>query len=123
ATGAALLPMTATIMIIMVVAAPRLIVRFGPKPLIATGLLLTAGMAWRSPARPNGSYAIDVLPASLVAAVGMATAFIPSLGTAIAPARPEEGDLASGIVNTGYQIGPALGLVAMTTVASARRLW
>ena len=55
-----------------------------------------------------------MLPASLVAAAGMSLAFIPSLGTAISSAKPEEGGLASGIVNTSYQVGSALGLAAMT---------
>jgi hypothetical protein len=50
----------------------------------------------------------------------MALAFIPSLGTAISSARPEEGGLASGIVNTSYQIGSALGLAAMTAVATSQ---
>jgi MFS family permease len=49
----------------------------------------------------------------------MVLAFIPSLGTAISSARPEEGGLASGIVNTSYQVGSALGLAAMTAVATA----
>ena len=50
----------------------------------------------------------------------MALAFIPSLGTAISAARPEEGGLASGIVNTSYQVGSALGLAAMTALATAQ---
>jgi len=61
-----------------------------------------------------------VLPASLIAATGMALAFIPSLGTAISSARPEEGGLASGIVNTSYQVGSALGLAAMTALATSQ---
>jgi hypothetical protein len=60
-----------------------------------------------------------VLPASLIAAAGMSLAFIPSLGTAISSARPEEGGLASGIVNTSYQVGSALGLASMTAVAAS----
>jgi sugar phosphate permease len=81
---------------------------------------LAAGMLWLSFVRPDGSYWIDVLPASLVAAVGMSLAFIPSLGMAISSARPEEGGLASGIVNTSYQIGSALGLAAMTAIAASQ---
>ena len=50
----------------------------------------------------------------------MALAFTPSLGTAISSARPEEGGLASGIVNTAYQVGSALGLAAMTAVATSQ---
>ncbi|WP_327710361.1 MFS transporter [Streptomyces sp. NBC_00464] len=120
ASGAALLPMTAAIMLMMIVLAPRLIARFGPKPLIVTGLLaLAAGMVWLSFVRPDGSFVVDVLPASLLAAVGMSLAFIPSLGTALAIPDPAEGGLASGIVNTSYQVGSALGLAAMTAVAAA----
>ncbi|MFF8771992.1 MFS transporter [Kitasatospora sp. NPDC015120] len=120
ASGAALLPMTAAIMLMMIVLAPRLIARFGPKPLVVTGLLaLAGGMVWLSFARPDGSFAVDVLPASLLAAVGMSLAFIPSLGTALAVPDPAEGGLASGIVNTSYQIGSALGLAAMTALAAA----
>jgi MFS family permease len=120
ASGAALLPMTIAIMVLMVGVVPRLVARFGPKTLTVAGLLvLAAGLVWMAAIEPAGSFPADVLGPSLVAAAGMALAFIPSLGTAISSARPEEGGLASGIVNTGYQIGSALGLAAMTAVASA----
>ena len=119
--GAALLPMTVAIMILMVVVAPRVINRFGFKaPIVAGMLILAAGMAVLSLVRPDGNFAADVLPASLIAATGMALAFIPSLGTAISSAKPEEGGLASGIVNTAYQVGSALGLAAMTAVATSQ---
>jgi EmrB/QacA subfamily drug resistance transporter len=119
--GAALLPMTGAIMLLMVVVAPRVVNRFGFKaPIVAGLLLLSAGMAVMSLVRPDGSFVVDVLPASLIAAGGMALAFIPSLGTAIQSAKPEEGGLASGIVNTSYQVGSALGLAAMTALASAQ---
>ncbi|MGA4543998.1 MFS transporter [Uniformispora flossi] len=120
ASGSALLPMTVAIMVMMITVAPRLIAKFGPKNLIVAGMaLLAGGMLWLSFVRADGTFWVDVLPASLVAATGMSLAFIPSLGTAISSARPEEGGLASGIVNTSYQIGSALGLAAMTAVAAA----
>jgi predicted MFS family arabinose efflux permease len=119
--GAALLPMTVAIMALMVLVAPRIMTRFGFKaPIVGGMLLLAAGMAALSLVRPDGSFVVDVLPASLVAAAGMALAFIPSLGTAISSAKPEEGGLASGIVNTSYQVGSALGLAAMTAVATSQ---
>jgi MFS family permease len=119
--GAALLPMTAAIMLLMVVVVPRVINRLGFKtPVVAGMLLLAAGMAVLSLVRPDGSFVVDVLPASLIAAAGMSLAFIPSLGTAISSARPEEGGLASGIVNTSYQVGSALGLAAMAAVAASQ---
>ncbi|GAA4605807.1 EmrB/QacA subfamily drug resistance transporter [Actinoplanes octamycinicus] len=120
-SGAALLPMTVLIMLGMIVVAPRVIGRFGAKATLVTGLaVLAAGLGWLALIRPTGSYLVDVLPASLVTALGMALAFIPSLGTALSSARPGEGGLASGIVNTSYQVGSALGLAAMTALASAR---
>ncbi|MCM0674121.1 MFS transporter [Micromonospora phytophila] len=119
-SGAALLPMTVLIMVGMIAVAPRAINRFGPKPMAVTGLaVLAAGLGWLALIRPDGTFVADVLPASLVAALGMSLAFIPSLGTAISSARPEEGGLASGIVNTSYQVGSALGLAAMTAVAAS----
>ncbi|MFG3714946.1 MFS transporter [Micromonospora sp. NPDC047730] len=119
-SGAALLPMTVLIMVGMIALAPRAINRFGPKPMVVTGLaVLAAGLGWLALIRPDGTFVADVLPASLVAALGMSLAFIPSLGTAISNARPEEGGLASGIVNTSYQVGSALGLAAMTAVAAS----
>jgi EmrB/QacA subfamily drug resistance transporter len=119
--GAALLPMTLTIMALMVVVAPKVIARFGPKaPIVAGMAVLAAGMAVLSLVRPDGTFLADVLPASLLAAAGMSLAFIPSLGTAIQSAKPEEGGLASGIVSTSYQVGSALGLAAMTALATSQ---
>jgi EmrB/QacA subfamily drug resistance transporter len=121
AGGSALLPMTVAIMVLMVFVAPRVINRFGFKtPIVAGLLVLAAGLFVMSLVRPDGTFAADVLPASLIAATGMALAFIPSLGTAISSAPPEEGGLASGIVNTSYQVGSALGLAAMTALATSQ---
>jgi len=120
ASGAALLPLTVTIMVGMIAVAPRLIGRFGPKAMTVAGLgVLAAGLLWMSFIRSEGSFLVDVLPATLVTAAGMAMAFIPSLGLALSSAAPEEGGLAAGIVNTNYQVGSALGLAAMTAVATA----
>ncbi|MGS0684294.1 MFS transporter [Nakamurella sp. GG22] len=119
-SGAALLPMTLLIMIGMITVAPKAIARFGTKAMVVTGLgVLAAGLVYLSFIRPDGNFWVDVLPASLVAALGMSLAFIPSLGTAISSARPEEGGLAAGIVNTSYQLGSALGLAAITAVAAS----
>jgi EmrB/QacA subfamily drug resistance transporter len=119
AAGAALLPMTVLIVLGMTLVAPRMLARFGARALIVAGFgFLAAGLVWLAFARPDGTYATDVLPASLVAAFGMALAFVPSLGTAIGAARPEETGVASGLVNTSYQIGSAVGLAALTVLSS-----
>lgn len=120
ASGAALLPLTVTIMIGMIAVAPRLIGRYGPKAMTVAGLVtLAVGLVWLSFLRSDGTFVVDVLPASMVTAAGMAMAFIPSLGLALSSAAPEEGGLAAGIVNTNYQVGSALGLAAMSAVAAA----
>ena len=118
AAGAALLPMTGLVVLVMIALAPRLQERFGAKSLIVSGLLLLAGgLAWLAFVRPDGNYAVDVLPASLLAALGMSLAFVPSLGTAINAAPPAETGVASGLVSTSYQIGSALGLAVLTAIA------
>jgi hypothetical protein len=119
--GAALLPMTATIMVLMVGVTGKLVARAGFKrPLVGGLVVLAAGIGWLSMVRADGSFAVDVLPATLVAATGMSLAYIPAMLAALSGAKPEEGGLASGIVNTTYQIGSALGLAVMTAIATAR---
>ncbi len=118
--GAALLPMTAAIMILMVGVTGRVVARFGFAPVSVAGLaVLAAGIGWLSLAPADGSFAADVLPASLLAALGMSLAYIPVMMAALSGAAPQEAGLASGIFNTTYQVGSALGLAAMTAVAAA----
>ncbi|MBC6460157.1 MFS transporter [Actinomadura sp. HBU206391] len=119
-SGAALVPMTALMMVLMVGVTDRLIGRFGTKPLITAGLVvLAAGLGILSTIDPSGSFVADVLPGSLISAVGMSLVFIPAMMAAIGGVSPEQGGLASGIVNTTYQIGSAIGLAAMTAIATS----
>jgi EmrB/QacA subfamily drug resistance transporter len=121
ASGAALLPMTGLLMIFMTAITARLLAKFGAKPLIGGGLLvLAAGLLWLSVVEPTGTFAVDVLPASLVAALGMSLAYIPAMMAAMSGAPQEQAGLASGIVNTTYQVGSALGLAALTAVATSQ---
>lgn len=124
-SGLALLPMTAAIMVLMIGASSKLITRLGVKRSLAAGLGLLAVamlMFMATPSSKEGSFFIYVLPASLVAAGGMSLAYIPALMSAVSHARKEESGLASGIVNTSYQIGSALGLAIMVALASAQTL-
>ncbi len=119
--GAALLPMTATIMVLMVGVTGRVVGRFGFKtPLVAGMVVLAGGVGLLSLIRADGTFAADVLPATVVAAVGMSLAYIPAMLAALSGPKPEHGGLASGIVNTTYQVGSALGLAVMTAVATAQ---
>lgn len=118
--GLALVPTTVTIMVLMVGVTGRVVGRFGFKPPLLGGLvLLAAGIAWLSFVPADGAFVANVLPASLLAAAGMSLAYIPAMLAALSGARPEEAGLASGIVNTTYQVGSALGLAVITAVATA----
>ncbi|MCW5715756.1 MAG: MFS transporter [Bauldia sp.] len=119
-SGLALVPMTLLIMILMVWAAGPVIGRFGRKAPMVLGLLLLASSLFLL-ARLGGepaSYWIDVLPATLIAAVGMSLVYIPTTITAMSGARAEDAGLASGLVNTTYQTGSALGLAVVVAVAA-----
>jgi EmrB/QacA subfamily drug resistance transporter len=119
-SGAALVPMTGLMMLLMVGVTGRLIARFGTKPLIVTGLaILAAGQGVLSTIGARGGFVTDVLPGSLICAVGMSLVFIPAMMAAIGAVPPQQGGLASGIVNTTYQIGSAIGLAAMTAIATS----
>lgn len=121
ASGAALLPMTVAVMIFMVGITARLLGRLGAKPLIVAGLaVLAVGIAGLSLVGTDGSFVTNVLPASLIAAVGMSLAYIPAMMSAMSGVRPEEAGLASGIVNTTYNVGSALGLAVMTAIATGQ---
>jgi EmrB/QacA subfamily drug resistance transporter len=121
ASGAALLPMTGLLMVFMTMVTARLLGRFGPKPLIAGGLfVLAAGLLWLAAVEPSGTFVVDVLPASLVAAIGMSLAYIPAMMAAMSGVPQEQAGLASGIVNTTYQVGSALGLAALTALATSQ---
>ena len=118
--GAALVPMTLTIMVLMIGVTARVVARFGFRtPLVAGMVILAAGIAWLALLPAGGDFVANVLPASLVAATGMAFAYIPAMLAALSGARPEEGGLASGIVNTTYQVGSALGLAVVAAIATA----
>lgn len=116
--------MTAAIMVLMIGASSRLIRGLGLKHSLVAGLGLLAVAMLMFMATPSSkrSFVTHVLPASLVAAGGMFLAYIPALMSAGSNARKEEIGLASGIVNTSYQVGSALGLAIMVTIASTQTI-
>ncbi|HLL21567.1 MAG TPA: MFS transporter, partial [Kofleriaceae bacterium] len=120
-SGLALLPMTLAIMFLMMTVTEKIVGRIGPKAALVVGVAVL-GFALMLFARMpvGGSFASDVLLPSLLGALGMSLAYIPAMITATATARPEDGGLASGLVNTTYQVGSALGLAAMVAVAGSK---
>ena len=69
---------------------------------------------------PDGKYLTDILPASLLAAFGLGLAFVPMTIAAVSNVSGREAGLASGLINTSQQIGGALGLAILATIANSR---
>jgi EmrB/QacA subfamily drug resistance transporter len=119
--GVSYLPLAVGI-IVSAGAASQLVTRVGFKPVLAGGLLLiAAGLLWfsRVPA-PGGSFAGNVLGPSLLAAFGLGFSFVPVTIAAMSGTKPHEAGLASGLINTSQQVGGALGLAILATVANSR---
>jgi len=119
--GLSSLPLALTIIVSAGVAS-QLVTRVGFKPTLIAGLLfVTAGLAWFSQvSAPGGSYVGDVLFPSLLAAIGLGLSFVSVTIGAMAGTRPHEAGLASGLINTSQQVGGALGLAILATVANGR---
>ncbi|MDQ6816849.1 MAG: MFS transporter, partial [Actinomycetota bacterium] len=120
-TGVSYLPLAVGI-IISAGAASQLVTRVGFKPPLIAGLLLVAGaLLWFSqvPAT-GGSFAADILGPSLLAAFGLGLAFVHVTIAAVTGTQPSEAGLASGLINTSQQVGGALGLAILATVANSR---
>jgi EmrB/QacA subfamily drug resistance transporter len=120
-TGIAYLPLAVGIIIAAGIAG-QLVTRVGFKaPLIAGMLLVAGGLLWFSqvPAT-GGSFLADVLGPSLLAAFGLGFAFVPVTIAAVTGTKPHEAGLASGLINTSQQVGGALGLAILATVANSR---
>ncbi|HEY2570048.1 MAG TPA: MFS transporter [Solirubrobacteraceae bacterium] len=103
-------------------AASVAVTRFGFKPVLLSGMLfVAAGLLWfsRVPAT-GGTFAADVLGPSLLAAIGLGLSFVPVTIAAVTGTRPHEAGLASGLVNTAQQVGGALGLAILATIANSR---
>jgi MFS family permease len=98
--------------------AGRLVARFGAGRVLAFGLaLLAAGMALFSRISVGGDYVSDFLLPSLLVSTGIGLSIVPSTIAATATAAPGEAGLASGLVNTSRQMGGALGLAILTSLA------
>ena len=107
--------------ILSVSVSAKLVMRFGIKPPLATGLLVAAvGLLWLARAPVDGTYVVDVLPSMILLGFGAGIAFNPVLLAAMSDVEPEESGLASGIVNTAFMMGGALGLAVLASLAASR---
>jgi MFS family permease len=99
----------------------RLVTRLGIKPPLVAGLLLAAaGLALLGQAPVGGHFLTDVLPGGILLGIGAGTALSPLLLAAIGDVQPSESGLASGVVNTCFMLGGALGLAVLASLATSR---
>jgi MFS family permease len=99
----------------------RLIMRYGARTVMLPGLVLVLiAMLLFTRAPVHGSYAVDVLPTMIVLAIGIGVSFPALMTLAMSGATPEDAGLASGLVNTSVQVGGALGLAVLATLAATR---
>jgi EmrB/QacA subfamily drug resistance transporter len=101
--------------------AAQLVNRVGVKRVLVTGMVaLTAGLVYFTQVSVHGSYVSDLLPGFLLVGVGLGFSFVPISIAALAGVRPAEAGLASGLFNTTQQIGGALGIAVLSTIATSR---
>jgi len=101
-------------------AASVLVTRLGFKTVLIGGMLFVAtGLFWFSRIQPDGSYAGSVLGPSILAGIGLGASFVPVTIAAVTGTEPHEAGLASGLINTAQQVGGALGLAILATIANS----
>jgi MFS family permease len=120
-TGVAFLPATVIMGVLSLGYSHKLVMRFGAKATMLPALgLITVALALFTQAPVDGSYAVHVLPVMVLLGVGAGLAFPALMTLAMSGVDPREAGLASGLVNTTAQVGGALGLAVLATLASTR---
>jgi EmrB/QacA subfamily drug resistance transporter len=100
--------------------AAQLVTRIGVKPVLVAGMTaLSAGLLYFSQVSVDGTYLGDLLPGFLLISIGIGFSFVPISIAALAGVEPAEAGLASGLINTSQQIGGALGIAALTSIATS----
>jgi EmrB/QacA subfamily drug resistance transporter len=116
--GIAFAPIAITIAVLSNVA-QSLVTRFGVRPVLTVGLLLTAASLAQLARLPSdGNYFWDLFPAFLLGGIGLSLAFVPVTIAGLTGVEPGEAGVASGLFNTSRQVGGAVGLAAVSTVAT-----
>jgi len=119
--GLAFLPVSLGIGVLSLGFSPRLNMRFGPRAVLLAGLaLVAAGLALLTRVPVDGAYVVDLLPTMLLFGVGAGLAFPALMTLAMSGATASNSGLASGLVNTTQQVGAALGLAVLATLATSR---
>jgi MFS family permease len=119
--GLAFLPANLIMGVLSVGLSAKLVMRFGFRPPLAVGLgLAAAGLVLFARAPVDGNFVVDVLPSMILLGLGAGTAFNPVLLAAMSDVKQSEAGLASGVVNTSFMMGGALGLAVLASLAASR---
>jgi EmrB/QacA subfamily drug resistance transporter len=119
-TGLAFMPMMAVIIPVGGIAQTRLMPRYGARPLVTVGMLLSAvAMVMFTGVSPDSGYAADILPGLLVMGLGLGLVFAPAMSTATLGVDRADAGVASALVNTGQQIGGSIGTALLSTLAAS----
>jgi EmrB/QacA subfamily drug resistance transporter len=119
--GLAFVPTSLVMMVCSLKLSDRLVMSFGIRPPLTVGLALAAvSLALFAMAPVDGSYMTDVLPSMVLLGIGAGIAFNPVLLAAMGDVEPHEAGLASGVVNTSFMMGGALGLAVLVAVSDSR---
>ena len=99
----------------------KLVMRFGIKPPMVAGMLfMAAGLLLYARLPVDGSFVLDILPGSVLLGIGAGMGFNPLLLAAMGDVEPTEAGLASGVVNTAFMMGGALGLAVLASLSASR---
>ncbi|MFI9759013.1 MFS transporter [Streptomyces sp. NPDC051963] len=119
-TGLAFLPMVGALMFTSALASTVLIPRIGPKAVVPLGMgLSAAGMAWLTGLDLSSGYASDILPALVVAGLGLGLVMAPAMSLATEGVSAEDAGVASAAVNTMQQVGGSLGTALLNTLSTS----
>jgi MFS family permease len=119
--GLAFLPGNVIMMAASLGLSAKLVMRYGFRMPLAAGLgIASLALLWFARAPVHGSFVVDVLPAMILIGIGGGLAFNPVLMAAMSDVEPQDAGLASGIANTAFMMGGALGLAVLASAASAR---
>jgi MFS family permease len=119
--GLAFVPTSLVMMFCSLKVSDRLVMRFGIRPPLTVGLALAAvSLGLFALAPVDGSFVTDVLPSMILLGIGAGIAFNPVLLAAMGDVEPHEAGLASGVVNTSFMMGGALGLAVLVAVSDSR---
>ncbi|MEV7683727.1 MFS transporter [Streptomyces sp. NPDC088341] len=118
-TGLAFLPMVGSLMIAATLATSVLLLRVGPKIVVALGMGLSViGLIWLTRLDLNSAYAGDVLPGLVLLGIGMGLVLAPAMALATNAIAPQDAGVASAAVNTMQQIGGSIGTALLNTLAA-----